>query len=232
MHLCKCKRRTRGRVDRRTNEDARKPQRTANTYGRPTRRWGTIAPQLQTDFPNSGRDPARPRRSLGHDRLHFLNLCEFLSHEVYVVASSSISRVDRKGGVRTVGLHARPIALQSIPRDLLQGVTALQNAPSKLARFPSTLLRPIVRPSSLVFSSRQKMDGRLLRLARGAGTYCCGRLWRWRDALFEGPFGRSPGRTKLRSQTAIGPCGFTHRLRRADHPPSLPRCGALQDRVA
>ena len=37
--------------------------------------------------------------------------------------------------------------------------------------------------------------------------------------LFEGPFGRSPGRNKLRSQAARGPCGFTHRGSRGDHPP-------------
>ena len=61
----------------------------------------------------------------------------------------------------------------------------------------------------------------LLSFARGAGPSRCGR--RWRDALFEGPFGRSPGRTKLRSQAATGPCGFTHRRsRRRPSSPSVP----------
>ena len=45
-----------------------------------------------------------------------------------------------------------------------------------------------------------------LRLAVGARPRRCGRLYRWRDALFDGPFGRSPGQTELRSQAATGPC--------------------------
>jgi len=64
MHLSKCKRQTRGRVDRRTHEGTEKPQWRTHTYGWPTRRWGTIAPQPQTNSPNSGGDPARPRRFL------------------------------------------------------------------------------------------------------------------------------------------------------------------------
>jgi hypothetical protein len=34
------------------------------------------------------------------------------------------------------------------------------------------------------------------RLAMGARSCRCGRV-RWRDAVFEGPFGRSPGRIKF-----------------------------------
>ena len=57
------------------------------------------------------------------------------------------------------------------------------------------------------FSLLMKVDGGLTGLAMGAWAYRCGRLWRWRDALFEGPFGRSPGRTELRSQAVTGSCG-------------------------
>ena len=42
---------------------------------------------------------------------------------------------------------------------------------------------------------------------------------RWR-ALFEGPFGRSPGRTKLRSQAAIEACGLTSRRSSGVYHPS------------
>ena len=59
------------------------------------------------------------------------------------------------------------------------------------------------------FSPAQPCARRDVRFSQG----------RWRDALFEGPFGRRPGRTKLRSQAAIGPA-VTHRGSRGDHPPT------------
>ena len=50
--------------------------------------------------------------------------------------------------------------------------------------------------------------GRLRRLAMGPWDCYCGRRRRWRDALFEVPFGRSPGRSELRSQALRGPGGL------------------------
>ena len=106
-------------------------------------------------------------------------------------------------------------------------MTSTYDAPSKLARvsLQGDIDLQMILPSSLVF------------LPHGGGGWwdCCdlrgvqgliaavdiltrpnpGRaetrplpMWRWRDALFEDPFGRSLGRTKLRSQAAIGPCGL------------------------
>src|SRR6476469_579917 len=88
----------------------------------------------------------------------------------------------------------------------------------------------VLTPLMLTVIEFSASAGGLLRLARGAGPCRCGRhshppnpghaktrpfpRWRWRDALFEGPFGRSPGWTKLQSQPARGPCGFTHRRSR------------------
>ena len=50
-----------------------------------------------------------------------------------------------------------------------------------------------------------EMAGCDLRWVHGAITEVAFRRWR---ALFEGPFGRSPGRNKLRSQVVIVTCGL------------------------
>ena len=60
--------------------------------------------------------------------------------------------------------------------------------------------------------------GRLRRLAMGPWDCYCGRRRRWRDALFEVPFGRSPGRSELRSQALRGPGGLPF-AEQGDHPP-------------
>ena len=59
------------------------------------------------------------------------------------------------------------------------------------------------------FHAAHKADRRDLRLARGAGPCRCGRLWRWRDALFEGPFGQVQDGPSCGAKPATGPCGFT-----------------------
>src|SRR6476620_12171638 len=48
-------------------------------------------------------------------------------------------------------------------------------------------------PSSLVSSFHRGWIVPCLRFARAAARWHCDRLRRWRDAMFEGPFGRSPG---------------------------------------
>jgi hypothetical protein len=40
--------------------------------------------------------------------------------------------------------------------------------------------------------------------------------WRWRDAVFEGAFGRSPDGSSLRSQAVTPHCGLTPRVSRND----------------
>jgi hypothetical protein len=102
---------------------------------------------------------------------------------------------------------------------------------SPTARFDELVMLP---PSSLVFLPHRggwghhaTCDGCRVLSLRSFSPANPGRAKtrpfprrRWR-ALFEGPFGQSPGRNKLRSQAARGPCGFTHRRSRGDHPPSM-----------
>ena len=85
--------------------------------------------------------------------------------------------------------------------------------PGRAGTRPFPKRAPPYNAPSMLRSSLLSMevDGGRTRLAVGTGPCRCGRRRRWRDALFEGPFGRSPGRNKLRSQAAIGPCGFIHR---------------------
>jgi hypothetical protein len=87
-----------------------------------------------------------------------------------------------------------PIALQSFTRDapFSQASTVRLNAPSKLARAPfgARLIGLLVLPSTEVDGGVSATCGGCMALS----------LWspkRWRDAMFEGPFGRSPGRTKF-----------------------------------
>ena len=52
-------------------------------------------------------------------------------------------------------------------------------------------------PNSLAFHSIWKWMAHRCDLRRMHGRVVCGRRRRWRDAMFEGPFRRSPGRTKF-----------------------------------
>ena len=125
----------------------------------------------------------------------------------------------------------------------------------RLAAGSGTTLADQVRPASrLAIDVRCSLQARsfspltdrsrcgVTRFAMGAGPIAAVTYWRWRDALFEGPFRQSLGRTEfaepsrdracglsiawsrnsahppptliLRSQAAVWPCGFTHRLSR------------------
>ena len=46
--------------------------------------------------------------------------------------------------------------------------------------------------------------------------------WRWRDAVFEGPFGRSQDGPSLRSQAATGLCGVSSAGAASSHPLPAP----------
>ena len=60
---------------------------------------------------------------------------------------------------------------------------ARQDAP-----FPSEHCLTNVPAKCRWFSLLKAVDGRLMRLARGAWPVAAVASWRWRDALFEGPF--------------------------------------------
>ncbi len=106
--------------------------------------------------------------------------------------------------------------------------------PSSLV-FPPPSCEPIVRPSSLVFSSRQKMDGRLLRFAMDAGPIPAVALAPPTLGASAAPFPvtmarrtvRRSVRTKSRTDQVAepsqrqGPAVLATRLSSDDHPPSI-----------
>ena len=49
--------------------------------------------------------------------------------------------------------------------------------------------------------------------------------WRWRDALFEGPFGQSPGRTKFAEPSSYRAVRFHPSLSKGDQPPATSLSG-------
>ena len=97
----------------------------------------------------------------------------------------------------TLAEQVRPASRLAIP---------IQTLPPSFARLSPILI---------------EVDGGLTRLAMGAWAYRCGRLWRWRDACSKVRSDEVQDGPSWRSQAAIGPCGFTHRRSRADHPPSI-----------
>ena len=85
-------------------------------------------------------------------------------------------------------------ALMIIPSSLVRLSSGGQGC-FQLRAWTSTALRMIL-PSWLVYLSME-VDGQLLRLAMGCMTLSLRSRKRWRDAVFEGPFGRSPGRNEF-----------------------------------
>jgi len=88
-----------------------------------------------------------------------------------------------------------PIAWQSCTRDAPFSLVAMAsniNDPSKLARSPSGagLIGLLVLPST-------EVDGDVPATCGGCMVLSLWSLRRWRDAMFEGPSGRSRGRTKF-----------------------------------
>src|SRR6476660_2062658 len=102
----------------------------------------------------------------------------------------------------------------------------ISNAPSELARF--SLLKADARLLKICDCDAWPACFRMASIwasgsyssAHGGGwwphatcdgctAYGCGRRRRWRDAVFEGPSGRSLGRTKFAEPRSDRPCGFT-----------------------
>ena len=119
--------------------------------------------------------------------------------------------------VRTKGLEVFPVVSGYSPRppslECWYDEVILENGNGNIAkskrgaRFPkgrrallicTLLTRLLLEPFKLTFLSfPMEVDGGLLRLGMDAWLCCGGRRRRWRDAVFEGPFGRSPGLSKF-----------------------------------
>jgi len=102
---------------------------------------------------------------------------------------------------------ALKMVLPSLLVSLAEQPGSVQTCEPSAIRLPGTRRVPEERRSHR-FYAPEMAYGRELRLARGAGRCHCGRCKRWRDAMFEGPFGRSPGRTKFAEPSSDKECGL------------------------